>query len=324
MRGMGNHNNTAAILQRRAPLTQYALALLLWAVSGSCFSADVLFIGNSFTFAYGSPVRYYRSDTVTDLNGTGQGGVPSLFKSFADQAGLAYEVCLETEPGVGIDWHLDHKLQVIGRRPWDMVVMHGFSTLDPKKPGDPSVLIASVRQMAEFLRGKNSKVDIRVMATWPRADQVYQPKGAWYGKTIDAMARDVRAGYDRAAAATPGIKIAPVGDAWVRAMRTGVADSNPYDGIEAGKINLWTYDAYHASTYGYYLEALVLFGNITGRDPRSLGDNECSGFELGLSSGQVAALQQIAFDQLTAEGQSTAAAVAAAKSSVPSKCNAAH
>ena len=32
---------------------------------------SVLFIGNSFTFAAGSPVRFYRSDTVTDLNNGG-------------------------------------------------------------------------------------------------------------------------------------------------------------------------------------------------------------------------------------------------------------
>ena len=83
----------------------------------------------------------------------------------------------------------------------------------------------------------------------------------------------------------------PVGEAWTRAMQTGVADPNPYDGIEAGKLNLWTYDHYHASTHGYYLEALVIFGSLTGRDPRSLGDNECSAFELGLSraAGQGAA-----------------------------------
>ena len=33
-------------------------------------------------------------------------------------------------------------------------------------------------------------------------------------------------------------------------MQTGVADPNPYDGIEAGKVNLWTHDHYHASTHG--------------------------------------------------------------------------
>jgi len=322
---MGKDNSIVPILQRRNRRTWWLLTLALWLIAGNTFAAGILFIGNSFTFGYGSPVRYYRPESVADLNSTGQGGVPALFKSFTAQAGLPYDVYLETEPGVGIDWHLEHKLEVIGQRSWDAVVMHGFSTLDSKKPGDPTLLVASVRQMAQFLRTKNSKTDIRIMATWPRADQVYLAKGAWYGKPIEAMARDVRDGYDRAAAGTAGITVVPVGDAWVRAMRTGVADSNPYDGIDAEKMNLWTYDAYHASTYGYYLEALVLFGNITGRDPRSLGANECSGFELGLSGAQVGALQQVAFDQLAAEGTlHAAAAKPETKSSPPARCSAMH
>jgi hypothetical protein len=324
MRMMGMDNSIVPILQRRNWRTQWLLTLALWLIAGNTFAASILFIGNSFTFGYGSPVRFYRPESVADLNSTGQGGVPALFKSFTAQAGLPYDVYLETEPGVGIDWHLEHKLEVIGQRSWDSVVMHGFSTLNSKKPGDPALLVASVRQMAQFLRTKNSKTDIRIMATWPRADQVYLAKGAWYGKPIEAMARDVRDGYDRAAAGT-GITVVPVGDAWVRAMRTGVADSNPYDGIDADKMNLWTYDAYHGSTYGYYLEALVLFGNITGRDPRSLGTNECSGFELGLSGAQVGALQQVAFDQLAAEGTLHAAsAKPETKSSPPARCSASH
>ena len=311
------------ILHRPRWRTQWALTLTLLIIAGDSFAGSILFIGNSFTFAYGSPVRYYRSDTVGDLNGTGQGGVPALFKSFTAQAGLNYDVYLETQPGVGIDWHLEHKLDLIGQRPWDAVIMHGYSTLDPKKPGDPAVLIASVRQMADFVRAKNPKADVRIMATWPRADQTYQPQGAWYGKPIEAMARDIRDGYNRAAAATPGIAVIPVGDAWIRAMHSGVADPNPYDGIEAGKVDLWTYDGYHASTSGDYLEALVLFGAITGQDPRSLGEFECSGFELGLSAAQVGALQQVAFDQLAAEGTLGASKMKpAAKLSSPAKCSA--
>ena len=328
MRNM--ETDIVSILHRERRRAQRTFVLGLWLIAANALAAhalagSILFIGNSFTFAYGSPVRYYRPDTVTDLNGSGQGGVPALFKSFITQAGLSYDVFMETEPGVGIDWHLDHKLDVLGQRSWDSVVMHGFSTLDPKKPGDPAVLIASVRQMAEFLRAKNSAADIRVMATWPRADQTYEPKGAWYGKPIETMARDVREGYNRAAEA-PGIKgVVPVGDAWVRAMHTGIADANPYDGIEAGKINLWTYDGYHASTYGYYLQALVIFGSVTGKDPRTLGLTECSGFELGLSAAQVGALQQVAFDQLAAEGVMNAAAPKPnANPSIPSKCAAAH
>ena len=106
-------------------------------------------------------------------------------------------------------------------------------------------------------------------------------------------------------------------------MHTGIADANPFDGIKAGKVNLWASDSYHASTYGAYLEALVLFGGITGRDPRSLGASECSGFELGLSAALVTTLQQVAFDQLAAEGTLKPAAPTPAGKTTPAlKCSA--
>ena len=111
---------------------------------------SILFVGNSFTFGSGSAVRFYRADSVTDLNSEGIGGVPALFKSFTAQAGLAYDVYLETRGGSGLEFHLENKLGVIGRRPWDRVVMHGQSTLDFDKPGDPAKLIATSRQLAEF------------------------------------------------------------------------------------------------------------------------------------------------------------------------------
>jgi len=259
----------------------------------------VLFVGNSFTYGAGSPVMFYRAGSVTDLNAEGIGGVPALFKSFTTQAGLDYDVSLETRGGSGLEFHLENKREVLARRAWDTVVMQGQSTLDFEKPGDPAKLIATSRQMAELFRERNPKVQLYLMATWSRADQTYKGPGPWFGKPIEAMARDVRAAYDKAAATAPGVKaVIPVGEAWMRAMQTGLADPNPYDGIDAGKVDLWAADHYHASTHGYYLEALVVFGSLTGRDPRSLGDAECSAFELGLPRAEVKALQQIAFDQL--------------------------
>ena len=283
-------------------------------------AASILFVGNSFTFGAGSAVRFYRADTVTDLNNEGIGGVPALFESFADQAGLRYDVFLETRGGSGLDFHLENKLGAIGQRPWDMVVMHGQSTLDFERPGDPAKLVLTARQMAEFLRGRNPKVQVHLMATWSRADQTYPPKTAWAGKPIEAMARDVRAAYDKAAVAAGAVSVLPVGEAWNRAMQTGVADPNPYDGISAGKVNLWTSDHYHASTHGYYLEALVVFGRLTGRDPRSLGENECSGFELGLPRAEVRALQQVAFDQLAGSGGILPAPLVLPKPVAPERC----
>ena len=303
-----------------APLKSAAFATLL-ALAASTHAASLLFIGNSFTYAQGSAVHYYRASTVTDLNGEGVGGLPALFKSFTTEAGLDYEVYLETQGGVGLDWHLAQKSDVIGARAWDGVVMHGLSTLDQRNPGDPALLVDTVRRMSELLRKRNPAVELRVMQTWPRADQTYDPKGHWYGKPIDAMAGDLRSAYDKAQAATPGLKpVIPVGDAWLRAMRTGVADPNPYDGIEANKLDLWTYDHYHASTYGYYLEALVVFGSITGRDPRSLGDSECSGYELGLSREQVTALEQVAFDQLAATNAVKPAPARPGPAGHPARC----
>jgi hypothetical protein len=269
---------------------------------GAAGRASVLFIGNSFTFGAGSPVRFYRADTVTDLNGEGIGGVPALFRSFANQAGLDYDVALETHPGSGLEYHLESRRAEIGSRAWDIVVMHGQSTLDFARPRDPAKLIETSAQMAAFLRERNPKVAIHLTATWSRADQTYPASGAWAGRPIEAMARDVRAAYDQAAKRIGATAVLPVGEAWTRAMQTGVADPNPYDGIEAGKLDLWTYDHYHASTAGYYLEALVVFGSLTGRDPRVLGRFECSAYELGLSPAQAEALQQVAFDQLAVSG----------------------
>ncbi|HEY7055059.1 MAG TPA: SGNH/GDSL hydrolase family protein [Vicinamibacterales bacterium] len=274
-------------------------ALALFATPAAS-PTTVLFIGNSFTFGAGSPVQKWRPELVTDLNHEGIGGVPALFKTFTRQAGLAYDVSLETHPGVGLDWHLQNRHDALVSRPWDVVVMHGQSTLDFDAPGNPAKLVATTKQMADLLVSVNSKVEIHLTATWPRADQTYPETGHWHGQPIGAMARDVRTGYDKAKTTSPAIKsVIPVGDAWIRAFDSGVADPNPYDGITPGQIDLWTKDHYHASAEGYYLEALMAFGDLTGRDPRSLGDGECSAFELGMSVAEVKALQQVAFDQLS-------------------------
>jgi len=245
-------------------LTGVASLILALGVAEAQPSRNVLFIGNSFTFGGGSPVRIYRTNTVTDLNNSRVGGVPALFKSFTQQADFDYDVFLETRGGSALDFHLENKLEEIGSRGWDVVVMHGYSTLDADKPRDPAELIATSAQMADFLRTHNSEVELYLMAMWSRADQIYTETGAWAGEPIEAMARDVRAAYDMAAGAARFKSVIPVGEAWTRAMQTGIADPNPYDGIDPGKLDLWTYDHYHGSVYGYYLEALVIFGSVTG------------------------------------------------------------
>ncbi len=260
----------------------------------------ILFVGNSFTFGAGSAARYYRSETVTDLNGEKQGGVPAIFKAFANQAGLDYAVSLETIGGSGFELHLEKKSELIARA-WDHVMLQGQSMMDNQKPGDSTKLVRTTKEIAALFVAKNPRVQLRLVATWSRADQTYPEKGAWHGKPIEQMALDVRRGYDLAAAGTPLIRaVLPVGEAWNRAFKAGVADPNPYDGISFGQVDLWTNDHYHASSYGYYLSALITFGELTGLDPRSLGKAERAANDLGFSATQAAALQQVAYDELKA------------------------
>jgi hypothetical protein len=264
---------------------------------------SILFIGNSFTFGSGSAVRYWRAGTVTDLNGDGIGGVPALFKSFADQMGLAWDVYLETRGGTAFDFHLQEKRAEITSRAWDVVVAHSYSTLDRDAPNDPTDLLTTGRELSDVLHERSPSVELYVTATWSRPDLTYPEDTPWHGKAIDVMGSDVDRAYDRLAAEVAGVKaVNPVGEAFNRAIRTGVADGNPYDGIDADKVDLWTFDHYHASSYGYYLHALVVFGNVTGVDPAALGRGECSGHELGISADQVEALQQVARDELVAAG----------------------
>jgi hypothetical protein len=259
----------------------------------------ILFIGNSFTFAHHSSAMYYHPESVTDLNDTKIGGVPALFKALTNEAGLNFTVSLETSPGKNLEFHLKEKATVIAKA-WDYVVMHGFSTLDKANPGDPTELISSAKELALLLRNKNPNVDIHLVATWSRADQTYLQSGHWYGQPIENMALDIRKGYDLAAK-NAGIKdVIPVGEAWTRAIKTGVADPNPYDGTTAGQVNLWGDDNYHGSSYGYYLEALMDFGSVTGLDPLSLGKKERVAIDLGFTADQAVALQKVAHDELSA------------------------
>ena len=280
-----------------------AVALLCCVCTHAAASAEsILFVGNSFTFGAESAVQHYRPETVTDLNHEGMGGVPALFKSFTTQAGFDYDVSLETAAGANLDFHYEAKLALLARA-WDHVVLQAYSTLDQAAPGDASRLIDYSARLASLFRSLNPRVDLRLVATWSRADQTYLQSGHWFGQPIETMALDVRAACDLAARHTLYIGVVPVGQAWNRAILKGVAAGNPYLKIPPGQINLWASDGYHASTFGYYLEALVIFGSVTGRDPRALGSKEIAAAELGIAPAQAVKLQKVAFATLAKEAQ---------------------
>lgn len=268
---------------------------LMAALLSTAEPRSILFVGNSFTFGAMSDVMTYRKDSVTDLNGDGMGGVPALFKRFADEAGFHYQVSLETSAGQTLAWHLANKRAAIDR-PWDAVVLQQYSTLDPDKPGDVSTTVPVARDIAELLRGRNPRVDISLVATWTRPDLTYPPGKHWSGQPIQRMALDLRRADDRVRAKVPAIaRIVPVGQAFNCAIARRIADPNPYDGLTPGRIDLWASDHYHASDFGYYLEALTIFAAVTHRDPRRLGRNEAAARDLAIPPSIAAKLQDIAF-----------------------------
>ncbi|CAN5279662.1 hypothetical protein BH09PSE2_BH09PSE2_22320 [soil metagenome] len=284
----------------RRTLMTIACATAGLAAASSAGAESVLFVGNSFTFGAYSPVWKYRAASVTDLNAGGVGGVPALFKLFASEVGLDYQVSLVTNPGIGLDYHWANNLAKIDRA-WDHVLLQSFSTLDRDKPGDPGLLTDYTARFTKVLKARNPAVDIELTATWSRPDMTYAGAGPWRGKPITQMADDLQRGYVAAARATPGVRgVVAVGEAFNAAVRPGVADADPYDGIDFGKVDLWAYDHYHASAFGYYLEALMIFGALTGKDPQSLGARETAAVELGFSAQQTQALQKVAHDQLSA------------------------
>lgn len=139
-------------------------------------------------------------------------------------------------------------------------------------------------------------------------DAIYnpaQPATSWYA-SLQAITDDNTAAYLRALdfADDDGTRgfagIAPVGQAFMRAITDGVATADMYgpDAATDGLIDLWFNDGTHASVFGSYLSALVLFGTLTGVDPASLGADEIAARELGLSPREALLLQRVASDQL--------------------------
>lgn len=277
------------------------LGLALLTIATAAPARTILFIGNSFTFGDKSAVRHYRPDLVTDLNGEGIGGVPALVATFAREGGLDWRISLETSPGKPLWWHEENRRTQIYRQ-WDTVVLQGYSTLDPDRPGDAARHIASAGRLAHLFRFANPRTEIDLVATWSRADLTYRPGGHWYGRPIEAMEEDLEAASAQALREVPDLAaIVPVGRAWTKAMHLGIADPDPYDGTSYGKISLWSWDQYHASNEGYYLEALVLFGRLSGHDPRRLGATEEAATALGLNPAIVTALQRVAYETLATE-----------------------
>lgn len=317
---------------RRRPSTSFAWALLIllfvplavWGAEPQAL-VRVLFVGNSFTHGKFTPVLNYNAASVTDVN-FGQpissprgeitfgepppfGGIPGIFKKFTVQAGLTYDIQLETCSGKGLSYHYTNALSVIAQPNWDVIILQDLSTgpVPVGRGGDPTGFITAVNQLETAIHQQNAATQIWLYQTWARADLTYLPANDYFGEPIETMFDDVRTGYQNALAQNANLMgLIPAGDAWIRAIGSiatpGFAIRNPYTQLGQG-MNLWGVDHYHPSKYGAYLNALVIYGRLTGGDPVGIDTSNVVGAELGLTAGDSLVLRQTARDTLVALGQ---------------------
>ena len=276
----------------------------------------ILFVGNSFFHGAFEPVLSYNAGAVTDENYQpatagarlrqyqhGQapwGGIPGIFKKLTDEAGLHYEVHLEAISGQTLKFHYDSALAVIKQPKWAQVVLHDYSTgpVPTRHGGHPARFYDYATRLEHDIHAANPAAQVYLYQTWARADLTYPADKPYSGLPLDSMTNDLHAAYYQEALRDRQIAgVAPAGDAWLRAVKHGVAAANPY-APEPGKVDLWGPDHYHPSIYGAYLNACVLLAELTGKDPRKFGPHEQAAAALGIAPATAVALQRLAHKQV--------------------------
>lgn len=160
----------------------------------------------------------------------------------------------------------------------------------------------------------SAETDVFLYQTWARPDMVTgallsvtdeetgavtrttTPKNTYFAD-LESMTEELRLAYESAAALAGDVDgIAPVGEAFMRAVQSGLATRDPYaaSALSDGLIDLWFDDGFHPSKYGSYLSALTLFGTLTGLNPAMFGADEFAALDLGISAADAVALQRLA------------------------------
>ncbi|ATB33642.1 cell division protein FtsK [Melittangium boletus] len=272
-------------------------------ISGSGGSSggagSILFVGNSFTHGHEEPVYSYNKGAITDANGSGQGGVPGIFKQLTVQAGLSYNVTIETVSGETLSGHYATKSAIIGRA-WDTVVLQENSTrpLPTARGGSPADFFTGADNLRRLVLSKNASAKVYLYETWASPASVSAQGYTGGTAGLQAMQSDLRGAYFKASSEQGFTGVARVGDGFLRAIEQGLADPDPSNGITPGTFNLWSSsDSRHAGKYGSYLSAAVLFARITGADPRTLAVGTGSAAAgLGISSTDASNLNRIAYE----------------------------
>ncbi|MFH1498793.1 MAG: PEP-CTERM sorting domain-containing protein [Verrucomicrobiota bacterium] len=267
--------------------------LVVGLAATSLCGQQVVFVGNSFTFYPGTK----GIGRVTDLNNGKGGGVPEIFEVLARAGGHKPEVHMETVGGKNLRFHFLEKDFLLDRA-WDVVVLQDYST-GPLINGDDTKSHDAFRlyllRFKTLFTAKNPDVKIWLYETWGRPDLVM--KGRF--DSIATMQAGLTKAYSEAARDFGFAGHAPVGSAFLAAVRGGLADDPSTADVE-GPLKLWGPDNYHQNQVGTYLSALVFYGSIYAEDPRTLPADNAAAIASGLSPEQSRSLQALAWERLQA------------------------
>lgn len=268
--------------------------ITLWACvfCSGLHAQSVLFVGNSFTFV----PRDVGVGHAVELNADPAGGVPALFQALALAGGKNPLVTMETVGGKTLQFHYEDRRALIDR-PWDIVVLQD-SSIGPLPASDGGTakldsFRAHVPKLKALFMARNQKVKLWLYETWARPDLVMSGRFA----TMEKMQAGLRSAYSTAATSNAFQGWVPVGDAFLAAVKQGLAD-NPATAEVEGPLHIWGKDNYHQSAIGAYLSALLFYGRLYDADPRALPVDNTAAVHLKLSAEDAKKLHALAWEQL--------------------------
>jgi len=261
------------------------------------------------------------------------GGIPGIFKMLTTEGStpVNYDVHIYAISSTELATLYSDGTAVIANPEWNDVVLQelSFEPLPPSLSGtssDPQTFCNAVKTVEQGVHNVNSSASIYLYETWARADETEtyatNNSGSFASAQSTLTTSYHNVYYEAASVANDSniAGVAPAGDAWLSEINTSGSDmmQDPYGYSYTGSVSpfLWFLyvsgsnpstgssgspapDYLHPSVYGAYLNALVLYEEITGKNSTLLGGTESAASTLGISSAIAAQLQSIAHSQVT-------------------------
>jgi len=258
------------------------------------------------------------------------GGIPGIFKELTVEGGVNYDVHIEAISSTSLASNYSYASSVIANPQWNAVVLQELSyrpippSLSGNSSSNPNTFCNSVTSVEQGVHASNVNptASIYLYETWARSDETESyatSNSVSFASAQSTLTSSYHNVFYQAAANDGKIAgVAPAGDAWLSEINTTGSDmmQNPYGYTYTGAVSpfLWflyvsssnpsttssSPDYLHPSIYGAYLDALVLYEEITGLNSTNLGSGEAAAAALGISGSIATQLQSIAHSQVTA------------------------